>query len=134
MNKKLALGIAAGVSAFAAVTASASSLGGINTEQLGTSADVVASCDTDGVTVEYTTAFSNGAYRVTAVDLSDIDEACEGQNLTVTLFDGPNASLAEKSGAVGGATQTLTLGTPVDAEDVNGVAVVISGDEDPTNT
>jgi hypothetical protein len=127
MNKKLALGIAAGVSAFAAVTASASSLGGVTTEQLGTSADVVASCDTDGVTVDYTTSFSNGAYRVTAINLSGIDAACDGQTVTATLFDDDAASLAEKAGANSDTTQTLTLSNPVDAEDVEGVAVVIEG-------
>ena len=129
MNKKLALGIAAGVSAFAAVTASASSLGGINTEQLGTSADVVASCDTDGVTVEYVTAFSNGAYRVTDVKLSDVDDKCDKQNLTLTLFDGADASLTEVTGAAEKGAQSVELATPVDAEKVEGVAVVISGDE-----
>ena len=127
MNKKLALGVTAGICAFGAVTASASSLGGVDTTDLGTSADVVASCDTDGVGVDYTTAYSNGAYRVTAVKLSGIAAACSGQDVTVTLFDGSDASLAEKAGANSGATQTLTLASPVSAEAVKGVAVVIAG-------
>jgi hypothetical protein len=126
MNKKLALGIAAGVSAFAAVTASASSLGGLNTTDLGTSAEVVASCDTDGVAVDYTTAFSGGEYRVTEIKLSGIAAACNGQTVTASLFKG-ETKLGEKSGSNNGATQTLALTTPVKAEDVEGVAVVIAG-------
>ena len=97
MNKKIALGVTAGICAFGAVTASASSLGGVETTDLGTSADVVASCDTDGVAVDYTTAFSNGAYRVTAVKLSGIAAACSGQNVTATLFDG-SRRLARREG------------------------------------
>jgi hypothetical protein len=129
MNKKLALGIAAGVSAFAAVTASASSLGGVTTEQLGASAEVVASCDTDGVKVDYATSYKNGKYGVTAVDLSGIDAKCADQTVTVTLFDKAEGSLAEASGTNKGTSQTLALGTSVDAEKVEGLAVVISGDE-----
>lgn len=127
MNKKLALGIAAGVSAFAAVTASASSLGGVTTQQLGTSADVVASCDTDGVEVAYTTAFAGGEYGVTEAKLSGIDAKCAGQTVTVTLFDKADKSLAEVSDTNKGAAQTLELASAVDAESVEGVAVVISG-------
>ncbi|QIK68134.1 hypothetical protein G7072_18925 [Nocardioides sp. HDW12B] len=127
MNKKLALGITAGIAAFGAVTASASSLGGVDTTDLGTSASVVASCDTDGVGVDYTTAYSAGSYRVTAVKLSGIAATCAGQDVTVTLFDGSDVSLAEKAGANSGATQTLTLTAPVSAEAVEGVAVVIAG-------
>ncbi len=127
MNKKLVLGVTAGICAFGAVTASASSLGGVDTTDLGTSASVVASCDTDGVAVDYTTGYSNGDYRVSAVKLSGIATACSGQNVTVTLFDGTKASLAEKSGANAGATQTLTLTSPVAADAVKGVAVVIAG-------
>lgn len=127
MNKKLALGITAGIAAFGAVTASASSLGGVTATDLGTSASVVASCDTDGVGVTYTTAYSAGQYRVSEVKLSGIASTCAGKNVTATLFDGGQLSLAEKSGANSGATQTLTLATPVPAESVKGVAVVIAG-------
>ena len=127
MTKKLALGLTAGIAAFGAVTASASSLGGVDTTDLGTSANVVASCDTDGVGVDYTTAYSGGSYRVTAVKLSGIAATCAGQNVTVTLFDGSDVSLAEKAGSNAGPAQTLALTSPVSAEAVKGVAVVIAG-------
>ena len=126
MNKKIALGVTAGICAFGAVTASASSLGGVDTKDLGTSADVVASCDTDGVAVDYTTAFANGTYRVTEVKLSGVATGCSGQDVTVTLFDGAKASLTETTAVSSGAAQTLTLTSPVSAEAVEGVAVVIA--------
>lgn len=129
MNKRVALGIGAGVAAFGAVVASAASLGGITTTDLGANTEVVAACDTvGGIDADYVTAFSGGEYKVTGVRLSNVDLACLGQAVKVTLMDGSDASLGEATGVSAPALpQTFTFATPASAEAVEGVAVVISG-------
>jgi hypothetical protein len=67
-----------GVLAFGGVIASAATLGTISNASLGAGVQVVASCDTNGVTVAYQTTFDAtlGKYKVTSVDVSGIDAAC----------------------------------------------------------
>ncbi len=127
MNKRLALGIGAGVAAFAAVTASAASLGGVNAAGLGADTNVVASCDTDGVSVDYTTGYVGTEYKVTAVKLSGVAAACNGKAVAITLR-GASGSLGEVTGTRDtSTTQSFSLGTAVSASSVTGVAVVIAG-------
>jgi len=108
--------------------ASAATLGGLNSENLGADTTVVASCDNDGIDLGYTSAFSAGEYAVSAVVLSDVDAACAGQDVEVTLVDGAGASVGQVAAVAGGAgTVTLTLTAPVAARLVEGAAAVISG-------
>lgn len=119
-----------GVIAFAAFIAAAATLGGLRTKSLGADVSVVAACDTDGIDVDYTTAYdpASHAYQVTAVQLGDIDPACDGLGFKVTLADG-TASLSEDTGTVAqsAGNQTVTLAAPVDAESIAEIAVVIAG-------
>ena len=55
--KRTLIALVAGLVVFGGVIASASSLGGVSSRALGSGASVVASCDTDGVALAYTTAF-----------------------------------------------------------------------------
>lgn len=127
MNKRYALAGLAGIVAFSAVAASAATLGGIGGQQLGADSAAVGSCDTDGVDLAYTTAYSAAAaeYQVTDVTVSGIDTACDGQTLSVTLSDGA-ASIGSGSGAVSSTSQTFSF-TPVAADAVSDAAVIISG-------
>jgi hypothetical protein len=134
MSKSLLLSLGAGVSAFAAVTASAATLGTILDKDLGAATTVIAACDTNGITLDYTTVYdtSAGAYKVTEALLGGIANAtCEGQSIKVTLFGASNAVVATGTALVGAtptATVTLTDGTLAGlASAVTGAAVVISG-------
>jgi len=76
--------------AVALVPGFAATLGGLAGVQLGAGDAVVAACDTDGLSVSYTTA--SGA--VTAVTVSGIaDPGCEGGQLSLTLADTSGASV-----------------------------------------
>ena len=116
---------AAGVAAFGA--ASAASLGGLNSSSVGSNDTVVAACDSDGVSIAYTTGYSTSAskYQVTGVALSGIAASCNGHNAAVTVKTATGT--ANASGTVAGTTLNLNLSAAVDAEALNGASVVISG-------
>lgn len=106
--------------------ASAASLGGINSDNLGADVGVVASCNDDGVDVSYTTAFSTTTleYEVTEVDVTNIDAACDGQTLSLTLSDGTD-DIGSGSTTVASGAAELT-GFSTSAEAVTDVAIVIA--------
>lgn len=131
MSKQLILALGAGGAAAAAVVASAASIGTVDSTNLAAGTGVVAACDDDGVGVSYTTAFDAGNYEVASVDLSGIATACNAQAVKITLYDGTGATVGSTSGTVSGATGTFTVAAPPLAEDVVGVAVVISGAATP---
>ena len=128
MSKSLVLALGAGGAAAAAVVASAASIGSVNSTDLGAGTSVVASCDSDGIDVSYTTAYdgTTGAYRVATVDLDGLAAACDGQAIEITLA-GPTATVLQTvTGTVSGATQSFPV-TSVPAASLTQVAVVISG-------
>ncbi len=129
-SKPLMLSIGAGGAAIAAVVASANSLGGVTTSTLGAGTHLVASCDSDGVGVSYTTSFLNGDYTVATADVSGINVACAGKNIKVTLYDADGDAIEEGTGTLGAAPLTeasIALAGDTTAESVKGVAVVITG-------
>ena len=128
-KRRFLLPILLGLIAFGAVLASAASLGGINNSDLGADADVVASCDTDGVDVDFVTSYDavSGEYVVDSVDVSGIAAACNGQDISVTVSDGTGAALSSGSAVVGGASQRVALAPSASAESVEGIAIVIAG-------
>ena len=128
--KKAVFAVAAGVVAAGAVAAAAASLGGITGATLGAEDVVVAACDSDGITVGYTTAYSatGGLYNVTAVNLSGVDAACNSKAYSLTLADNTNASLVTTTGTLTVAFNAATITvTPVSAKPVEKLALVISG-------
>lgn len=127
--KRKMLAITLGLVVFAMTAASAATLGGINSSDLGAVASVVASCDSDGITVDYTYAFDAGIYEVDTVELSDIDASCDGQDVELALFDSADADLGGGTDVADG-TGALSIDVSaddVDTEAVEGVAIVISG-------
>ena len=130
-SKRKTLAVVAAVAAFAAVSASAASLGGLTSDKLGADATVVASCDTDGVSVSYTTQYdaTSKAYLVTEVKLAGINVNCAGQTASLTLSDVGGASLGGGSATVpaAGGSMSFTIATPASAQSATNVAVVISG-------
>lgn len=96
------------------VYAAAASLGGVQTQGLAAGSAVVAACDSDGLTVAFTT--SGGS--VTTVTVGGIaDPGCEGGRLAVTVTNSSSAAIGSSS------PQTI----PADGDVVdNSVAVAVS--------
>lgn len=124
MSAAVALVAATGITA-----ASAATLGGITTDDLGAEDSIVVGCDDDGVEVSYATTYTAAEkrYEVTGVTVSDIASACVGQTLEVTVADDDGVSLGSGSLTVAGTSESVTFGSPVDARDVEHVAVLIAG-------
>ena len=124
-NKGLA--VLAGVGVAGLVGAAAASLN-LTNDSLGADADVVASCDTDGINVEWTTAYdaTAQAYEVSDVVLTGVAAACDGLDVEISVTDGTTV-LATESGTAATGTTTVSLLTAIDASLVDGIDVVISG-------
>ena len=126
--KRTLIALIAGLVVFGGVIASASSLGGVSSRALGSGASVVASCDTDGVALAYTTAFdaASGTYRVSAVTVSGIAAACSGQQIEVGLRNtAGTSSVSTARTTVSGTSQTLTVSPTYDAAAVDSASVLI---------
>lgn len=128
MKRTLLAGLA-GLVVFGGALASASSLGGVNSRALGSGATVVASCDTDGVTLAYTTAYdaATGTYRVSGVTVGGIAASCTGQNVQVSLRNAAGtSSVSTASAAVTGTSATLAVTPTFDAALVDNASVLIA--------
>ena len=129
-NHKKALAVLAALGAFGALTASAASLGGLTSASLGADQTVVASCDTDGIALAYTSVYApaTNTYQTTAVTLSGVATTCDTQAYKLTLSDG-TVSLVESSGTVSlsSGSQTITLTPSVSADAVTKASLVITG-------
>jgi hypothetical protein len=99
---------------------------------LGADDTVVASCDTDGVTLAYTYAYNTtgtAGYKVVTVTVGAINDACDGQAIGVTLTNAANTSLESVSSTVPvgvGTSVTLAFASTTLAEAVVGAHVVIA--------
>lgn len=136
-KRKIAIGVLAGLAITGLVGASAATLGGISGQGLGADADVVASCDTDGVTVAYDTSYAGAeAVHVDQITIGAVNLLCDTLDYEVQLYDGSDVVLGEATGAVA----LVTVASPaaddfvvdftaaaVDAELVEGIAITISG-------
>jgi hypothetical protein len=100
--RRTLLKVLAAVTVFGGVFAMAASLGGITSAKLGADDAVVASCDTDGVTTSYTSAWdaTDKRYETTSVVVGGVAAACVGQTMKVTLVDSTGASLGEGTASV----------------------------------
>ena len=114
--------------ALTTAVAFAAGLGGISPEDLGAGESAVASCDSTGVGVEYTIAYSagHGAFHVTEVTVTDVAAGCNTQTVDVELTDG-GVGIGSATGAAdadGTAGPFAVTGHP-SAEDVDDVHVAI---------
>lgn len=127
MRKSLAVLAAVGV--FGALTASAATLGGLNSAVLGADQTIVASCDTDGINLSYDNSYdeASNSYFTDAVTISDVNAACDGSDFQLTLSDGTSA-LIEATGSVvtASGSQTIVLSAPVLANSVTAASLVIA--------
>lgn len=133
-SRRTLLALLGGVLTFAVVVGMAASLGGISSANLGADDTVVASCDTDGVTTSYTSVYNTtgtAGYKVDDVTVGGINDACDGDSMTVTLTGASNTELGTVTQAVpvnAAFTNVLDfVGEDVLAEAVTGIHVVITG-------
>lgn len=131
MSKRKVLAIITGAAVFAIVGASAATLGGIQTNDLGANSNAVAAPVENGVTLSWATGYNATAqaYAVTGITLGTID-AGESIPATaqvkVTLIDDSGAALGEYVSTNGGSSWTAPAGAVLAAE-VYGASVVING-------
>jgi len=126
--KRTITAVIAGLLVFGGVLASASSLGGVNSRALGSGATVVGSCDSDGVSLAYATAYdaATSTYRVTAVTVSGIAAPCTGQGIEVSLRNAAGTTTVSTARtAVTGTSQTLAVSPTYDAAAVDSASVLI---------
>jgi spore coat protein U-like protein len=125
--KRTIIAITAGLAVTGGVFASAASLGGVTSTNLGSSATVVASCDTDGVSVDYDTAYdaASGTYLLTSVTVDGIDASCKGEKIEVSLKNSDGkASTTTSRAVVTGSSQLLEV-DGFAGESVDSAAVLI---------
>ncbi|MGH3065323.1 MAG: hypothetical protein ACRDOF_03390 [Gaiellaceae bacterium] len=131
MKKRVFIAILAGLLVFAGVFAMAASLGGITSNDVGADNTAVASCDTDGVTSSYATGWdaTDKRYEVTTVTIGGVNDACDGDNLSVSLTDSTGAQIGSGTLAIptsAATSHTVTLATAASAQATVGVHVLIS--------
>ena len=130
-RKKIFAAVMGGVLSMGLVGASAATLGTLSGAGLGADDQVVAGCDTDGITVGYTTAYSAAAqtYQVTAVNFTGVNAACNAKAASVSLRNGTTnlGTTNVASITVAANAFSVTLGAAVTASSVNGLSLVISG-------
>ncbi len=131
----LALGL--GIVGAGGMLASAASLGMTQTGSLGTGTQVIASCDTDGVNVNYNTTYSTatGLYEVTSAAITGINASCDLRTLKITLrktvAGSPGSFEVVANGTAvldnsGATTVTLAGVSGLDASMVDSAAISIS--------
>jgi len=88
-------------------------------------------CGSSAVEVDYEVAYDAAltGYGVTGAQLSGLDEQCMGYDVIVSLSGPGGATLAEMAAVVSGAEMLVQVpvGTPVAAEQLTGVSVVLKG-------
>lgn len=128
----------------AAALGSAASLGTIGGADIAASNEVVGSCDTGGVSVEYITQTQNHPaplhFEVAGVKVTDLSAECAGQYVLVSLQDATggqiafglsgqdcntSAGSAVSSGQISGGEATAELCTYVPVEDVAGISILV---------
>ena len=132
MSKRKALAVVIGAAVFAIVGASAATLGGIQTNDLGANSNTVKGHVTQGVALSWDTEYSASlnAYVVTGMELTPvsasetIDDEAE---VKVTLVDSSGGVLGEWVSTDGGATWDDVPAVAITAASVVRASVVING-------
>lgn len=139
ITKRKAVAVVAATAVFAIVSASAATLGGLDTKAFGADQGVVVAPVEGGVTLTWNTEYSAKAreYVLEGINIAATDRTetiPELAEVKVTLTDTTGAELVEYVSDNGGADWTAhPVANSVAAEDVAGAAVVIN-DRDVTVT
>jgi hypothetical protein len=99
-------------------------------QSLGAGSGGVGQCSSQGIDVGYGVGYSEkvGGFAVTSVTLTGISAECVGRHVAVALAGSDGKPMASVKGQVSGADTTITVpvSTPVSAEQLGGVSVVIT--------
>lgn len=102
-------------------------------EQIVVGSSVAEQCSSSQINVDYDVAYDVelSGYGVIAAQLSGLDERCEGYDVIVSLSGPGGATLVEMTAAVSGTQMRVEVpaGSPVAAEQLTGVSVVLSSVE-----
>lgn len=126
------IAVFAGIAVTGIASAAAAGLGGLDTGSVGAENDIIAACQTSGaIDVAFETSYDSttAGFLVDAVDLSAVDAACDGQAIEIVLTDASDVEIANGSGtlSVTAGAASVSLASSVVAEDVEGIAIVITG-------
>lgn len=126
--KRLLLALLFGTGAYAIAFASAATIGTVTDAGVGSGNTVIAACDTDGVNTAYTYAYaaSTPGYTVSNVNVTNINAACNGKNISVTVAKSDGSTPATGTGTVAdGAANDVAVSPAISAADAGAVYVVI---------
>jgi len=131
MRKRTVLALMVSLAVFGGLYAMAASLGGITSDNVSADSTVVASCDTDGVTAAYVTAWdaTDKRYEITSVTVGGVADTCDGRTLSVSLTDPTGAQIGSGTFSipVSGATSfAVTMSTAPSAKLTEGVNLLIA--------
>lgn len=131
MKKRTLIAILAGFMVFAGVFGLAASLGGITSNDVGADNTAVASCDTDGVTSSYATGWdaTDKRYEVTSVTVGGVNDACDGDTLSVSLTNAAGDQIGAGSMTIpanAATSHTVAVTPATSAKLTEGVHVLIS--------
>ena len=131
MRKRTILALLVGLVVFGSLYAMAASLGGITSDSVGADSAVVASCDTDGVTAAYVTAWdpTDKRYEITTATVGSVADTCDGRTMSVSLTDTSGAQIGTGSLVIptSGATSfAVTMSTPPSAKLTEGIHILIA--------
>ena len=131
MSRRTIAGVVGAFTVFGTVFASAASLGGITSGNVGADDAPVASCDTNGVTTSYATSWdaTDDRYEVTSVTVSNIaSPACNGKTVSVSLVDNAGNQIGSGSATIAAlaTSATVTLSSAASAKDTVNVHVAIA--------
>ena len=134
---QIGVGVCAGLLLGGMVTASAAQLGTLTAQSLGTSATVVAACDTDGIDASWDSssptspvflgnaAPASSTYTVSRLILTGIAGGCNTQNYKVAIAGTTGTALQTFTGTISGTTLTLTVAPVLDSKNVGQIIVLI---------
>jgi hypothetical protein len=126
--KRVLLAVLFGSLVYTIALASAATIGTVTDSGIGAGNTVVASCDTDGVNTAYTTAYSASTpgYNVTAVNVTNINAACNGKAISVTVAKSDGSTPATGTSTVAsGAANNIAVSPAIPASNAGQVYVVI---------
>lgn len=126
--KRLLLALVFGTAAYTIAFASAATIGTVTDAGVGSGNQVIASCDTDGVNTAYGTAYSASTpgYNVTTVNVTNINAACNGKTISVTVAKSDGSTPSTGAGTVAsGAANNIAISPAIPAANAGAVYVVI---------
>jgi len=131
MRRRTVLALIVSLMVFGSLYAMAASLGGITSDSVGADSAVVASCDTNGVTTAYVTAWdaTDERYEITSVTVGGVADTCDGRTLSVNLTDPTGAQIGSGTFVIPTSVATsfaVTMSTAPSAELTEGVNILIT--------